>query len=71
MRKSVTRCVCHRVTFEELRDYARETGKNLDDLIAEKKCCGGCQMCRPYVEKMMHTGETAFRPGDFYINDDK
>lgn len=69
MRKTVTMCVCHRVSFEELRDYALEQGLEFEDLIAQNKCCCGCRMCRPYVEKMMQTGETAFVPGDHYITE--
>lgn len=37
----------------------------LDELIEHKVCGTGCAMCHPYVRKMLATGETAFRIGDW------
>ncbi|MEX0779888.1 MAG: hypothetical protein WD037_09140 [Balneolales bacterium] len=69
MRKLVTKCICHRISFEELQDYAKEHNMQFEDLISERKCCCGCQMCKPYVDNMLRTGETAFVPGDYVISD--
>ncbi len=65
--KTVTKCVCHGTTFRELKEYACEQKLNcVDDLVKRKKCCCGCGMCYPYVQKMMQTGDTTFAPGDIY-----
>ncbi|MEX0927771.1 MAG: hypothetical protein WD266_08040 [Balneolales bacterium] len=69
MKKTVIMCVCHRISFEELKDYAMEHDLSFGDLISREKCCCGCRMCRPYVEKMMRTGQTAFVPGDDKIHE--
>jgi len=70
-RYSVSRCVCHRISFEELQDEARlRKLSSCQDLIKAGLCGGSCTMCHPYIEKMLHTGETEFRPGDFHYNSD-
>jgi NAD(P)H-nitrite reductase large subunit len=63
--KTVVRCVCHRRTFEEIRDMMQAHGLTTFEEVRAKDWCGnGCQMCHPYVKKMIKTGEIAFRPGD-------
>jgi bacterioferritin-associated ferredoxin len=70
-RHSVSKCVCHRVSFQELKDEAkRRKLSSCNDLIQAGLCGGSCTMCHPYVEKMMHTGETEFIPGDFHYSSD-
>jgi len=56
----VDRCVCQNVTFAELKEIALRVGNDLDRLIRETGCCDACGMCRPYVERMLQTGETVF-----------
>lgn len=60
-------CVCHQVTFKELKCYVNENDMDFEELLAEKRCCLGCRLCRPYIVKMLCTGETAFAPGDYFI----
>jgi len=65
--KTVTMCVCHNKSFEELKAYAiRYNLLEVEELIERKLCCRGCGMCYPYICKMIRTGETAFAPGDVY-----
>ena len=58
MRMNVDRCVCHSMTFEELKAVARAGQLDFDALQARTGCCTGCRMCEPYVRRMLRTGET-------------
>ncbi len=65
--KTVVKCVCHCKTFKEIKEYAQAHNiKTTDELVCNKICGRGCGLCYPYVEKVLRTGETAFRPGDIY-----
>ena len=57
----VTMCVCRRQPFAELLPRARAAGWTLPDLIRETGCGAGCGLCRPYLRRMLVTGETVFR----------
>jgi bacterioferritin-associated ferredoxin len=57
----VTMCVCQRVPFAELLPRARTSGWSLPELIRETGCGGQCGLCRPYLRRMLATGETTFR----------
>jgi bacterioferritin-associated ferredoxin len=57
----VTMCVCQRVPFAELLPRARAAGWALPDLVRETGCGGQCGLCRPYLRRMLATGETTFR----------
>ncbi|RNC80748.1 MAG: hypothetical protein ED559_02780 [Phycisphaera sp.] len=59
---AVTGCVCHDISFEELREIARESKCSFDELSKKTKCCTGCGMCEPYVRLMLRTGQTRFDP---------
>ncbi len=66
--RMVTKCVCRRITFAEIKEIADQRGVALiDHLIEDKVCCSGCGMCKPYVKKMLITGEVEFQPGDYHI----
>jgi bacterioferritin-associated ferredoxin len=56
----VSRCICRGVEFAELLPRARAAGWNLTDLIRETGCGGQCGLCRPYLQRMLQTGETEF-----------
>ena len=56
----VTRCVCHDVTFAELKAVASEAGADLDTLAARTGCGTGCGTCVPYIQLMLKTGRTEF-----------
>lgn len=57
----VTMCLCRRRTFADLLPPARAAGWTLDDLVRETGCGAGCGLCRPYLRRMLATGETEFR----------
>jgi bacterioferritin-associated ferredoxin len=57
---SVTQCLCRRIPFARLLPIARERGWCLDDLMRETGCGDQCGLCRPYLRRMLETGETAF-----------
>jgi bacterioferritin-associated ferredoxin len=56
----ITRCICRGVTFAALLPAARASGWSLDDLMRETGCGAQCGLCRPYLRRMLATGETTF-----------
>ena len=56
----VSRCICRNVEFSELLPRARAAGWNLNDLVRETGCGAQCGLCRPYLSRMLRTGETEF-----------
>jgi hypothetical protein len=58
----VDRCVCTRKTFVELKEIAERTNsKSVEDLRRHVAFGTGCQLCLPYVDGVLRTGETSFR----------
>ena len=55
---TVDRCVCMRVTLEQMREYADRTGCGLAGVQAQFQCGTACGMCLPYIRRMLRTGET-------------
>jgi bacterioferritin-associated ferredoxin len=43
-----------------LLPLARAGGWNLETLIAETGCGAQCGLCRPYLRRMLETGQTTF-----------
>lgn len=57
----IERCVCHKVTFVEIRDWCRGHPRaGFDDVQREFRCGTGCGLCAPYVRRMMRTGQVVF-----------
>jgi bacterioferritin-associated ferredoxin len=56
----VTMCVCRRMAFDRLLPLAREHRWNLADMMRETECGAACGLCRPYLRRMLETGETVF-----------
>jgi bacterioferritin-associated ferredoxin len=56
----VSGCICKACSFDSLLPLARAQGWTLDDLMRETGCGTGCGLCRPYLRRMLRTGETAF-----------
>jgi bacterioferritin-associated ferredoxin len=56
----IARCVCRGVPFEALLPLARAGEWTLDDLMRETGCGAQCGLCRPYLRRMLATGETVF-----------
>lgn len=56
----VTQCICRRAPFDRLLPLARERGWALADIMRETGCGDNCGLCRPYLRRMLATGETIF-----------
>ena len=56
----VNRCLCKATSFEELLALATASGWDLADLVRETGCGRQCGLCRPYLSRMLRTGETEF-----------
>ena len=56
----VSRCICRNFEFSELLPRARAADWTLDDLVRETGCGVQCGLCRPYLSRMLRTGETEF-----------
>ena len=56
----VCRCICRNIAFADLLPRARAGGWTLTELIRETGCGGQCGLCRPYLRRMLATGETEF-----------
>ena len=60
-RKPVRACMCYPHTFAELHALAQtRQWATVDDITRAVGCGGGCGLCRPYLARMLQTGETAF-----------
>jgi len=58
----IDRCYCYQKTFETLKEVAEETGADsIEALQAHIPFGHNCQLCHPYVRRMLATGETVFR----------
>jgi len=57
----IDRCVCHKVTFAEVRDWCtKHPCAGLEEVQREFGCSTGCGLCEPYVRRMMRTGQVVF-----------
>jgi bacterioferritin-associated ferredoxin len=48
------------VPFGELLPRARAAGWDLEALVRETGCGAQCGLCRPYLRRMLATGEIVF-----------
>jgi len=56
----VSRCICRNIPFAELLERAQARGWSLEELIEQTGCGAQCGLCRPYLRRMLRTGETVF-----------
>jgi bacterioferritin-associated ferredoxin len=57
----IDRCYCYQQTFETLKGVAEATGADsVEGLQAHVSFGKNCQLCHPYVRRMLKTGETVF-----------
>lgn len=57
----VRACLCYPHTFVEIKRKAAENGWTSVREITEALGCGsGCGLCRPYLQRVLETGRTAF-----------
>lgn len=57
---NITHCLCRRSSFAELLPLARAGQWTLDTLVEATGCGGQCGLCRPYLRRMLETGQTTF-----------
>jgi bacterioferritin-associated ferredoxin len=59
--KPVKACLCTSLPFSTILAIAQERGvTSVSQLTSMLGCGGGCGLCRPYLERMLKTGETEF-----------
>lgn len=59
--KPVRACMCYPHTFAELKTMVGPHRWTTVQQISDAVGCGsGCGLCRPYLARMLETGETAF-----------
>lgn len=56
----IDRCVCRDREFAELRTLATANGWGLPQLTDATGCGAQCGLCRPYLRRMLETGQTVF-----------
>ena len=56
----IDRCVCRDTVFASLLPAARKGNWSLEDLRRETGCGAQCGLCRPYLRRMLATGEVVF-----------
>jgi bacterioferritin-associated ferredoxin len=56
----IDRCICRNRSFADLLPDARAASWSLNEMIRVTGCGGQCGLCRPYLRRMLATGETAF-----------
>jgi bacterioferritin-associated ferredoxin len=60
----VDRCICHQISFLEIKEISKQKGlKSIEELQELKISCTNCKLCVPYIELMFETGETVFNRG--------
>lgn len=57
---TISRCVCKDTSFQTLMDAAAEQRWNLASLMEATGCGAECGLCRPYLRRMLATGQTVF-----------
>ena len=57
----IDRCYCFGVTFAELKAVADATGAESVEELQEHAAFGeNCELCHPYVRRMLRTGRVVF-----------
>lgn len=60
----VDRCICHEISFSEIKQIAKEKGlTTIEEIQKVGISSTRCKLCEPYVRAMLKTGETSFVPG--------
>lgn len=58
---TIDRCYCYEQTFSHLKEIADDTGAvSIEALQAHVTFGENCQLCHPYVCRMLETGQTVF-----------
>lgn len=60
---SVSRCICHQITFKEIKSLAdNQEIDTFEELQFLKISSTKCKLCEPYIREMFKTGKTSFAP---------
>lgn len=66
----IDRCICFDRRFDELKEVADATSAGSIEALQEHIQFGRqCELCHPYVRRMLRTGETSF--GRIVTDDDE
>ncbi len=58
----IDRCLCHGTLYADMAEAAACSGARTIPALQDDLDFGhGCQLCHPYVRRMLRTGETVFR----------
>lgn len=61
MSMHIDRCYCYEVRFARLKRVAEESGADSVAALQEHVTFGeNCQLCHPYVRRMLRTGQVTF-----------
>ena len=67
----VTRCVCFDVSFAEMKEVADANGiRDFETLQQHIQFGQKCELCHPYVRRMLRSGETEFDFDTFDFEDE-
>lgn len=59
----VNRCICHQISFSDIKTIANARGlTTVQELRAEKICSTNCRLCEPYIKMLLQSGNTSFKP---------
>ena len=50
-------CICYKLSFSEILAFGL---LSLEEIKEKEGVCNKCEMCNPYVEKMLKNGKTEF-----------
>ena len=56
----IDRCVCRNRLFADLLPEARAAGYDVRQLMRATGCGEQCGLCRPYLRRMLSTGQVVF-----------
>ena len=57
----IDRCVCHGVTFEQVKRHCdARPACRFEDVARALGCSQSCAMCEPYIRRTMRTGQVVF-----------
>ncbi|MBX7045273.1 MAG: (2Fe-2S)-binding protein [Ignavibacteria bacterium] len=57
----INRCVCSNIKFSEVKKIMTENNLSTLEQVREFiEVSQNCQLCAPYINKMIETGETEF-----------
>ena len=57
---AIDRCVCFDLRFSDLKRKLEERPTTMTEIARRYGCGSCCGLCRPYIERMLETGETVF-----------